>query len=364
MTNQAFTFQLSDRFLSIEEQSIFEDFLRVKFLEPNIWQVFEKMFNSGLKGTTPLILRAYQGSELVGAAIIIKCSKYGRALFNNNLLSTLMDATTIPFYLWIRFGCCMDMMSNQGFVKHPEMLVEVTREMAEFLRKKHLLTFINDYSENVGFYKKFSCLPSLPHALIDCSELSNLDDYLGKYKNIRRKMKKLQNKGGVFEIVPDRLNQSDIESLKECFLSTAEKSAFYLPYQDLYLNAAINTSEKKLKEVCYFVVRLNGEFIGYQAAIKSGSHLNALHGAFDRRRKSTFHAYDILFAKMTEFALENGLKSIDFGAVLNKTKQRMINKTIDMTYFIGSKYKLLQFIMKAFLKLTKIQGKKQMQYRS
>ena len=31
---------------------------------------------------------------------------------------------------------------------------------------------------------------------------------------------------------------------------------------------------------------------------------------------------------MTEFAIENGLKICDIGAVLNYTKQKMINKTI------------------------------------
>jgi hypothetical protein len=78
--------------------------------------------------------------------------------------------------------------------------------------------------------------------------------------------------------------------------------------------------------------------------------LNALHGAFDRDRKTTHHAYDILYVKMTEFALEEGLQICDFGAVLNYTKQRMVNKTLDMSYFLLGKNTIVQKIFSQFLK--------------
>jgi hypothetical protein len=109
-------------------------------------------------------------------------------------------------------------------------------------------------------------------------------------------------------------------------------------------------------------MKLNGEFLGYQAAIKTGTSLNALHGAFDRERKTTYHAYDILFVEMTGFAIENGLKTIDFGSVLNITKQRMVNNTIPMSYFMLSKYSFVQWFFYRLLKLTKIQGEKQMRF--
>lgn len=91
--------------------------------------------------------------------------------------------------------------------------------------------------------------------------------------------------------------------------------------------------------------------------------MNALHGAFDRNLKSTYHAYDILFAKMTEFAIENGLKICDFGAVLNYTKQKMVNRTIDMSYFLLSRYSLIQWGFNNLLKLTKIQSNSQLKFR-
>ena len=44
-------------------------------------------------------------------------------------------------------------------------------------------------------------------------------------------------------------------------------------------------------------------------------------------------------------------------------KQKMVNETIDMSYYILSKYTLIQWIFKNLLKLTKIQSKRQLKFR-
>lgn len=363
MIKSQYTFELCNEFLTDDEKSIFNDFLTLHNLDKNIWDVFQSLFNSRIKGTIPLVLKAYSDSELRGAAIIIKCSKYGRALFNNKLLYKLLDFIGVPFYLWIKFGCCMDMMSNFGFVSDIDKEDEMCSAMANYLKSITLLTIINDYSENSKLYPQASVLPALPHALIDTSHMNEIQDYIIEHKNIKRKANSFRNKGGKFDIVSNNLSDEQLSSLKKCFISTAENSIFYLPYQDLYLNSAINTSKTKLNEVYYFIAYMNGEFLGYQAAIKTGKKLNALHGAFDRTRKTNFHAYDLLFFHMTEFAINNGLTLIDFGAVLNTTKQRMINKSIKMSYYLLSKYSIIQWLLNNMLKLTKIQGKDQMKYR-
>ena len=71
----------------------------------------------------------------------------------------------------------------------------------------------------------------------------------------------------------------------------------------LYLDAAKTTSRTEMTEAYYLVARLNGEIVGYQAAIKTGKHLNGMHGAFDWKRAATYHAYSILFVKLAEFAM-------------------------------------------------------------
>jgi hypothetical protein len=357
-----FTFKLGDKFLTKEEQAIFKNCLSYYHLDDGVWEVFACLFKSGVKGTIPLLLKVYENANLCGASILIKCSRYGRSQFDNKFLSGIIDFLGIPFYLWIKFGCCMDMMSNPGFVRDPEKSVEICNAMAQFLKTRNFLTIIYDYSDKSYLYPKASKLPSLPHALIDTSQMTNINEYLSDHKGIKRKMNIFRNNGGEFEIACDVLDEELIASVRKCFISTAEKSIFYLPYQDLYLNSALITSQTKIDNVYYFIMKLNGEFLGYQAAIKTGTCLNALHGAFDRERKTTFHAYDILFVEMTKFAIENGLKTIDFGAVLNITKQRMVNNTIPMSYFVMSKFSFSQKFFCRYMELTKIQGDKQMRF--
>lgn len=357
-----YTFELSDKFLSREERAVFRNSLDYYHIDDGIWEVFTCLFKSRVKGTIPLLLKVLDDSNLCGACILIKCSRYGRSLFNNKVLSGIIDLTGIPFYLWIKFGCCMDMMSNPGFVKDPQKSDDVLSAIALFLKNNTLLTIIYDYTNRTYLYPNATILPSLPHAIIDTSEMTGIDDYICNYKSIKRKINIFRNNGGKFELVYNVLNEQDIASVRKCFISTAEKSVFYLPYQDLYLNSALITSGTQIDNVYYFIMRLNGEFLGYQAAIKTGTCLNALHGAFNRELKTTYHAYDILFVEMTKFAIENGLKTIDFGSVLNITKQRMVNNTIPMSYFMLSKSSFIQWVFYRLLKLTKIQGDKQMRF--
>ena len=42
---------------------------------------------------------------------------------------------------------------------------------------------------------------------------------------------------------------------------------------------------------------------------------------------------------------------------------KMVNKTIEMSYFILSKYSLIQWMFNLFLKTTKVQSKKQLKFR-
>lgn len=358
----SYTCILSEKFLSKEEREVFTDQLSVYGLDDGIWDVFASLFNSGLKHTQPLLVRVNKNENLTGAIVITKCSRYGKALFDNRFLAGLINLIAIPYYQWIKFGCCMDMMSNPGFVKDPEEAEEVIKAAIQFLKKKGMITIVNDYTDNAALFPGASVLPALPHAIIVCSRFDSIQDYLTSHKNIKRKLKVFHNKGGEYIRVEQTLDAEKLEGLKKCFISTAQNSIFYLPYQDLYLKAALTTSQSRIKNVIYFIAMLNGEFIGYQAALKSGQHLNALHGAFDRSHKTTHHAYDILFVKMTEYAIENGLKVCDFGAVLNYTKQKMVNKTLKLSYFIYSRYALIQGLFKLLLKTTKIQGSEQLKF--
>ena len=201
-----YTFKLTDKFLSGEEQLVFDEFLNFQGLDSSIWEVFASLFRSGVKNTQPIMLRIFSDAELCGAIVLTRCSGYGKALFDNKLLAGMMNLFSIPYYQWIKFGCCMDMMSNPGFVRSPELADEVYKAAIRFLKKYSILTIITDYTENSSLYDGASILPALPHALIDCSGMISIQDYLQDFKNIKRKLKVFKNKGGEYIRVEQKLD--------------------------------------------------------------------------------------------------------------------------------------------------------------
>jgi len=357
-----YTFELTEKFIPVKERAIFRDFLHFYGIDEGVWKIFECLFNSKTKGTVPLLLRVCENSDLAGAAIILRCSRYGGSLYDNKMMAGFCDLLHIPFYLWIKFGCCMDMMSNPGFVREPEKSSLIYCAIADYLGKHSWMTMINDYTTNSVLYPNAVTMPALPHALIDTSKITEIGVYVNQHKNIRRKYQIFKKNGGTFNTIHNVLEAQDIEKVRKCFISTAEKSVFYLPYEDLYLNSALLTSSTPINNVIYFIARLDGEFIGYQAALKTGDCLNALHGAFDRNRPTTYHAYDLLFVEMTHYAIEHNLKLIDMGAVLNTTKQRMVNCTRPMSYFMLSRKPIIRWIFFMVAKHSKIQGREQMRF--
>lgn len=358
-----YSFQLSDRFLSENEKAVFRHYLETIGLDGNIWPVFSSLFKTEIKGSCPLLLRIFEHNDLAGAIILIECKNYGKAMFNNKQMAAVMDFVDIQMLLWLKFGCCMDMMSNPGFVKDPSKKEEIFKAAVKYLKNNRILTVINDYTENSVFYNGAAKLPALMQSFVDCSEMKSVQDYTSRFKNIKNKLKTFRKKGGEFIKVENHLNEDQIEGLKRCFISTAKKSVIYLPYQDLYLNAAIHTSKTPIQNIIYFVATLNGEFLGYQAAIATHKNLNCLHGAFNRNYRTTYHAYDILFVKMVEYAIENKFETIDWGPVANLTKQKMVIETKPLTYYLYSKYGWLRKMLSILLKITKLQGKSQMQFR-
>jgi len=113
-----YKFELSDKYLSDEEKKVFMNFLYYYNVDECVWEVFNCLFRSGVKGTVAILLKVYEDSKLYGATIIIRCSNYVRSLFNTKFISGIFDFIRIQIYLWIRFNCCMDMMSNPRFVLH------------------------------------------------------------------------------------------------------------------------------------------------------------------------------------------------------------------------------------------------------
>ena len=115
---------ISHEFFTPEEIALFKPFLEHSSLDECIWPVFSGLFEAGTKNSIPHIVRVYDSKNndvlsLRAATVVIKCKKYGQALFKNPFLAMIADVFCFPFYQWVTVGCCMDMMSSPVFVSDP-----------------------------------------------------------------------------------------------------------------------------------------------------------------------------------------------------------------------------------------------------
>jgi len=69
--------------------------------------------------------------------------------------------------------------------------------------------------------------------------------------------------------------------------------------------------------------------------------------------------------RMVEFAIEHGLESVDFGSILNTTKQRMNEQGREHELLPPEQETpLLRAFFGGLMRLSKAQGQEQMQFRS
>jgi hypothetical protein len=142
-----------------------------------------------------------------------------------------------------------------------------------------------------------------------------------------------------------------------CVEMTAQKSTFKLPYQENYPRMCTESAIINDENVVHFICKSQDHFFGYHSFVKFDKQLRCLNGAFNRKLKSTFHAYENMILKVIEFADQEGIEKVFFGPVLNETKRRMMHGFIpNMIYFTSSNWFLRNFFP-AILKKSRMMNK-------
>jgi hypothetical protein len=52
-----YTFELTEKFIPVNERAIFRDTLQFYGIDEGVWNIFECLFKSKTKGTVPLLLK-------------------------------------------------------------------------------------------------------------------------------------------------------------------------------------------------------------------------------------------------------------------------------------------------------------------
>ncbi len=349
-STRSWTFTLTADSITDEEQALFADDLNALGLEPGIWTVLNAVLSTGTRYSRPLVVRAHDGETMVGLAVIYECRRYGACFFDPPM-STLMDTPGIPMFLWLRYGATVDHCANPGFVRKGIDRGEFVQRVTSQLLQEYMLGTVVEYdSEQAGVGAVTT--PFVDSGLIDVGELSGIEGYLGRSKSLSRKRKKFANKGGEIKIVQGSLP----ENLRTAALDGFQSLEIMIrtPYQDNYLSMADAVMMLDSPEMVHIVALLDGEYAGHQSFCRSGNALHCQAGAFDRRRTSTYHAYENIIVTSVEYALEHGLDCIDYGPALNETKKKMMTRFIRCENRIYGRYRFISAVMPHVLRRSKI----------
>lgn len=346
----AWKFRLGREPATAQEQTRFTADLARLDLGEGIWNVFNATLQTRTKHSRPLALRAYHNGSLIGLALIYECRKTGECFFDPPV-STMMDMPGIPMFVWLRYGTTVDHFTNPGFVAEGiDRQLFIEQSIARLLRH-YLYGTVVEYRASAAFDGAVK-LPFVDSGVIDLDGMASIDSYLARAKNLARKLKKFRNKGGEIRVIHGAMPPELIAAALEAFdtLTIGVRT----PFQDNYLNMAKAGLSQESTDKVHIVALLNGRYAGHQSFLHSGDGLHCQAGVFDRRHKSTYHAYENIIVSSVEYALEHNLQRIDWGPVINETKAKMMTGFIPCENRTYARYRPVAAALPLILKRSKL----------
>jgi hypothetical protein len=349
-TSGDWTFDIGQSPIGVDEQAVFAADLEHLGLDEGVWDILNGSLHVYSAASRPMVVRAYDGSSLIGLAVFIECKKAGLSFFDPPL-STLMDLPGMPMFVWIRYGTAVDQCANPGFVAEGVDRSNFVAATIRALQRTYLSGSLTEYSDAPALPDAVRS-PFIDFGVVDVTDMASLDDYLQRGKNLRRKVKKFHNKGGEVEVIEGSIPPDT----RRDAISAFRTMSFIIrtPFQDIYPSMAERAMSLESSSTVHFVARIDGNVVGYQSFCRSGNALHCLSGAFDRNRKSTYHAYENIIIESIRYSLDRRLDRIDYGPILNETKAKMMTAFQPCEIRTYARYRPFARIMPVIIRNSKI----------
>lgn len=318
---RSYSFTVTSEPLLPDEQEVFAADLAALGLDREAFTVLNAMLTTGSVHSIPKVLRAYRDARLAGVAYFIECRRSGQTLFEG-AAGTLMSVLGGPTFYWSRVGNLVDASANVGYVSGRESRDDfVDAALGELQRRYQSGSVIwpSALDPGRGYVGSRFC----DSGVMRLDDGRDLEERLQSRKNLRRKVSKFRNKGGVVEVHHGALSPETRAEISRCIHSL--RPLLLTPFQDIYPAMVDCAARIDSKRVVHFITRIDGEMVGYHSFAESPSALHALSGAFDRNRHSNYHAYENMILETVRYGLEQGKKRIEYGPVLNPTKADMMD---------------------------------------
>lgn len=352
-----YALKLSSVPLTPNEKPMFHSHLNELGLDNNIWDIYEKFLQLTSVYTKPLIARIKKDNETFACMFFIKCWDYGASLSKLKIVQYLVKKISIPVVIWMKAGIAAEICASPVFINKSIGNNDELYEILNLIRKKFFLLFIHDLADNAFLHPASILMPYTDEGIIDTSRYATINDYLAEHRNLKRKLKSYQKVGGRIDVIKGRVDEPLVKKIKDCVISTGEKSIFKLPYQNDYPDMCAGSASIDNENIIHFFCRSDEVFYGYHSFIMFKNQIRCLNGAFNRNLSTTHHAYENMIYRVVEYAIQNKIKTVYFGPVLNETKKRMMNSFIQTKLYVSSNVPLLLKLFVPFLRRSRLNAK-------
>ena len=357
-----YTLDLSSIPLTTFEKSCFHNHLLELGLDDHIWVIYEKFLQLGLEYSKPLIVRVKKDNEIFACMFLIECKDYGPTISSLQIVKYMARTLSIPVYIWMKASIGAEIFANPAFINKHAGSPDELSEILNLLRKKFLLLFIHDLASNAFLHPTSLVMPYPDESIIDIRGYTTIEDYIADHHNLKKKLKEYQKVGGRIEIVEGSLDKQSAEKIKECVISSGEKSVFKLPYQNDYPDMCKGSANIDNRNLIHFLCRSDEEFYGYHSFIVFKNQIRCLNGAFNRNLHTTHHAYENMIFSVVRYAIENKIQTVYFGPTLNETKKRMMNNFLPTQLYISSNMPLFLKLFVPILRKSRLNARELLEF--
>jgi hypothetical protein len=277
--------------------------------------------------------KAYDGSRLVGAALVVRLRKRKATDLLKQpyrkwcglLFGPLAKKTTLLVdTAFMAYDACSPFLTPPD-VDRPA----VKRAMSDFLKaqKKVDTIWISEPPEEAAWaadqrYAQFHTLPMVQVVTDGCA---TLDQYLAtlsrnRRRNFKREKDVFAKAGGVIDVTEGVIGDNPPlhREVMSCLAASAAHSQFTVPYNDVLTAPAAIAALRQI----VLTARLGDKTIGFMSCLQDGDRLMQCHGGLNYVESHEVKAYHNLIARAIELTFERGCRVLTLGPNTNETKKR------------------------------------------
>ena len=221
----------------------------------------------------------------------------------------------------------------------------VRKKVVDFLKRQKRVdtVWISEPASEASWApaEEFLCSYILPMVRIELSGIGNLDEYLAslskkRRRNFRSQRRSFEGSGATIDVAEGPLSGDLGAAVYACLEQSAVRSAFHVPYNDVWTNRDAFLSQRQL----VLIAKLGGRVVGFMSFLECEDRLLQCHGGLDYQASQPIHAYHNLIYRAIEYAISAGKRRLSMGPLNNETKRRGGTEELPVVGCLWNRYPL------------------------